>query len=129
VDDCEPLLTGGDPMALPTTTQPAGANANADADVNATTDANADAAAAGGAATITDAAAAGAAAASAAAATAAAAAAGAGATLKIADFGFARYMHPTGMAETLCGSPLYMVRRCKLNPVDPERLKPPGFNP
>ena len=30
-------------------------------------------------------------------------------TLKIADFGFARYMHPTGMAETLCGSPLYMA--------------------
>jgi serine/threonine-protein kinase ULK/ATG1 len=35
--------------------------------------------------------------------------AGGGATLKIADFGFARYMHPTGMAETLCGSPLYMA--------------------
>ena len=31
------------------------------------------------------------------------------AELKIADFGFARYMHPTGMAETLCGSPLYMA--------------------
>ena len=29
--------------------------------------------------------------------------------MKIADFGFARYMHPTGMAETLCGSPLYMA--------------------
>ena len=24
--------------------------------------------------------------------------------LKIADFGFARYMHPTGLAETLCGA-------------------------
>ena len=31
------------------------------------------------------------------------------ARLKIADFGFARYVHPTGMAETLCGSPLYMA--------------------
>ena len=30
-------------------------------------------------------------------------------TLKIADFGFARYVHPAGMAETLCGSPLYMA--------------------
>mgnify|MGYP003442827463 CR=1 FL=1 len=31
-------------------------------------------------------------------------------SLKIADFGFARYMEPTDLAETLCGSPLYMVR-------------------
>ena len=31
------------------------------------------------------------------------------ATLKIADFGFARYVHPSGLAETLCGSPLYMA--------------------
>ena len=30
-------------------------------------------------------------------------------TLKIADFGFARYVHPSGLAETLCGSPLYMA--------------------
>ena len=29
--------------------------------------------------------------------------------LKIADFGFARYVHPSGLAETLCGSPLYMA--------------------
>ena len=29
--------------------------------------------------------------------------------LKIADFGFARYIDPSGMAETLCGSPLYMA--------------------
>ncbi|KXZ54358.1 hypothetical protein GPECTOR_5g439 [Gonium pectorale] len=30
-------------------------------------------------------------------------------TLKIADFGFARSLQPAGMAETLCGSPLYMA--------------------
>jgi serine/threonine-protein kinase ULK/ATG1 len=41
------------------------------------------------------------------------------ATLKIADFGFARYIQPTGMAETLCGSPLYMVRRCRLTLSNP----------
>ena len=29
--------------------------------------------------------------------------------LIIADFGFARYVSPHGMAETLCGSPLYMA--------------------
>lgn len=29
--------------------------------------------------------------------------------LKIADFGFARYLQPLGLAETLCGSPLYMA--------------------
>ncbi|ERN08074.1 serine/threonine-protein kinase ATG1c isoform X1 [Amborella trichopoda] len=29
--------------------------------------------------------------------------------LKIADFGFARSLHPRGLAETLCGSPLYMA--------------------
>ena len=29
--------------------------------------------------------------------------------LKIADFGFARYVEPSDLAETLCGSPLYMV--------------------
>lgn len=31
------------------------------------------------------------------------------ATLKIADFGFARSMEPQDLAETLCGSPLYMA--------------------
>ncbi|EOD25598.1 hypothetical protein EMIHUDRAFT_457510 [Emiliania huxleyi CCMP1516] len=31
------------------------------------------------------------------------------ATLKIADFGFARYMQQADLAETLCGSPLYMA--------------------
>ena len=31
------------------------------------------------------------------------------AVLKIADFGFARYIQPLTMAETLCGSPLYMA--------------------
>ncbi|KAH8957803.1 hypothetical protein BDL97_07G109800 [Sphagnum fallax] len=31
------------------------------------------------------------------------------AMLKIADFGFARLLQPQGMAETLCGSPLYMA--------------------
>ncbi|EFJ12829.1 hypothetical protein SELMODRAFT_234938 [Selaginella moellendorffii] len=31
------------------------------------------------------------------------------AVLKIADFGFARSLQPQGMAETLCGSPLYMA--------------------
>lgn len=29
--------------------------------------------------------------------------------LKVADFGFARFMQPSDLAETLCGSPLYMV--------------------
>jgi serine/threonine protein kinase len=29
--------------------------------------------------------------------------------LKIADFGFARHLHTTSLAETLCGSPLYMA--------------------
>ncbi|XP_058085142.1 serine/threonine-protein kinase ATG1a isoform X2 [Magnolia sinica] len=29
--------------------------------------------------------------------------------LKIGDFGFARYLTPQGLAETLCGSPLYMA--------------------
>ncbi|KAH7416127.1 hypothetical protein KP509_14G076800 [Ceratopteris richardii] len=33
----------------------------------------------------------------------------ANAVLKIADFGFARSLQPQGMAETLCGSPLYMA--------------------
>lgn len=32
-----------------------------------------------------------------------------GALLKIADFGFARNLQPQGLAETLCGSPLYMA--------------------
>lgn len=31
------------------------------------------------------------------------------ATLKIADFGFARELGQASMAETICGSPLYMV--------------------
>ncbi|XP_047332448.1 serine/threonine-protein kinase ATG1c-like isoform X2 [Impatiens glandulifera] len=31
------------------------------------------------------------------------------AVLKIADFGFARPLQPRGLAETLCGSPLYMA--------------------
>ncbi|GAB4822348.1 hypothetical protein N2152v2_009394 [Parachlorella kessleri] len=31
------------------------------------------------------------------------------ARLKIADFGFARNLQPQGLAETLCGSPLYMA--------------------
>jgi serine/threonine-protein kinase ULK/ATG1 len=29
--------------------------------------------------------------------------------IKVADFGFARSMDPTDLAQTLCGSPLYMV--------------------
>jgi serine/threonine-protein kinase ULK/ATG1 len=29
--------------------------------------------------------------------------------LKLADFGFARIVRPLDLAETLCGSPLYMV--------------------
>ncbi|XP_072963228.1 serine/threonine-protein kinase ATG1a [Typha angustifolia] len=29
--------------------------------------------------------------------------------LKIADFGFARYLMPQGLADTICGSPLYMA--------------------
>ncbi|GJV76914.1 protein kinase, ATP binding site-containing protein [Tanacetum coccineum] len=32
-----------------------------------------------------------------------------GSVLKIADFGFARSLQPRGLAETLCGSPLYMA--------------------
>ena len=31
------------------------------------------------------------------------------AVVKIADFGFARIMAPQGLAETVCGSPLYMA--------------------
>ena len=31
------------------------------------------------------------------------------ATLKIADFGFAREIEEASMAETMCGTPLYMV--------------------
>jgi serine/threonine-protein kinase ULK/ATG1 len=30
-------------------------------------------------------------------------------SLKIADFGFARHLQTTSLAETLCGSPLYMA--------------------
>ncbi len=29
--------------------------------------------------------------------------------LKIADFGFARSLQPSALADTLCGSPLYMA--------------------
>ena len=29
--------------------------------------------------------------------------------VKIADFGFARNLQPQGLADTLCGSPLYMA--------------------
>jgi serine/threonine-protein kinase ULK2 len=29
--------------------------------------------------------------------------------LKIADFGFARHLQTASLAETLCGSPLYMA--------------------
>lgn len=32
-------------------------------------------------------------------------------TLKIADFGFARFLQDGNMAATLCGSPMYMVSR------------------
>lgn len=31
------------------------------------------------------------------------------ATIKVADFGFARFIEPQSVADTLCGSPLYMV--------------------
>jgi serine/threonine-protein kinase ULK2 len=34
---------------------------------------------------------------------------GLGSTLKIADFGFARYLGAAALAETACGSPLYMA--------------------
>lgn len=34
--------------------------------------------------------------------------------LKIADFGFARFLQDGNMAATLCGSPMYMV--CVKNP-------------
>ncbi|GAB2291154.1 hypothetical protein Dimus_025413 [Dionaea muscipula] len=34
---------------------------------------------------------------------------GATPSLKIGDFGFARYLKPQGLADTLCGSPLYMA--------------------
>ena len=34
---------------------------------------------------------------------------GSGAVLKIADFGFARSLQPSALADTLCGSPLYMA--------------------
>ncbi|KAK9821598.1 hypothetical protein WJX81_003954 [Elliptochloris bilobata] len=37
------------------------------------------------------------------------AAPGPGAVLKIADFGFARSLQPSALADTLCGSPLYMA--------------------
>jgi serine/threonine-protein kinase ULK2 len=31
------------------------------------------------------------------------------ATLKIADFGFARHLETAALADTICGSPLYMA--------------------
>lgn len=34
--------------------------------------------------------------------------------LKIADFGFARFLQDGNMAATLCGSPMYMVSECFL---------------
>ena len=34
--------------------------------------------------------------------------------VKIADFGFARHLSRDDMAATLCGSPLYMVRKWTL---------------
>jgi serine/threonine protein kinase len=34
---------------------------------------------------------------------------GAAAVIKIADFGFARHLQPARMANTMCGSPLYMA--------------------
>lgn len=33
----------------------------------------------------------------------------ASATVKIADFGFARCVRPQSLADTVCGTPLYMV--------------------
>lgn len=41
------------------------------------------------------------------------------ATLKIADFGFARHLAQASMAETICGSPLYMVSRAGNSPRPP----------
>jgi serine/threonine-protein kinase ULK/ATG1 len=34
---------------------------------------------------------------------------GSSVTLKIADFGFARFLRPSDLAETICGSPMYMA--------------------
>ena len=36
-------------------------------------------------------------------------------TLKIADFGFARHLEEATMAETTCGSPLYMAPEILMN--------------
>lgn len=36
-------------------------------------------------------------------------------TLKIADFGFARFLHDNDMAETICGSPIYMAPEIQFN--------------
>ena len=36
-------------------------------------------------------------------------------SVKVADFGFARSMDPTDLAQTLCGSPLYMVSALDYN--------------
>ena len=37
------------------------------------------------------------------------------ATLKIADFGFAKYLESNNMATTMCGTPLYMVCVCMID--------------
>lgn len=37
------------------------------------------------------------------------------ATLKIADFGFARFLHQNDLAETICGSPIYMAPEIQFN--------------
>ena len=36
-------------------------------------------------------------------------------TLKLADFGFARFLHDNDMAETICGSPIYMAPEIQFN--------------
>lgn len=36
-------------------------------------------------------------------------------TLKIADFGFARFLHQNDLAETICGSPIYMAPEIQFN--------------
>lgn len=37
--------------------------------------------------------------------------------LQVADFGFARWMPATGMAETLCGSPCALIARFPSQPL------------
>ena len=36
-------------------------------------------------------------------------------SLKIADFGFARFLHQNDLAETICGSPIYMAPEIQFN--------------